>query len=290
MVFILDVGQDREALAAWRLLQTPGAEYALESFGIASDGGHQWWALLRFPLPCAENDPLVADADILAGHLVPKVHSSSAANSRIVDLPNCYAALDLTYLVALEVKCALMTRPHQPEPGKWKSELRSTHTSESHNAQILRQVQSLLDWGADRVGLLDIFAGPPAPGPNLSDGFPVMGLASQAASKHERVQEATSFIPPGSGYAAVQIGSILDAEEHVAGGTSLLRNVPAPFNPRLADPSVRSRRERLEVEVRRLLSGLSIPCIFGPLIRDYCKRCKRLGVFHSETECAAPQT
>jgi hypothetical protein len=297
--YIIDAGEEREPLAAWRLFTGGTPAQCLEHAGISWPAA---WCLLRVTKPAAlpgEDEAIFAgDIDVFVGRLSSEktitamspvermVHTFQhlGNGARFFPPEGDTLTFDLSYLVGMEVKCAYVG-VEETLQGK-RPVLKSLKASESKHWKLRTQLRSLLGLGFEKVFLLDVIGGIPSEAKTLDEVFAWTALScSTVDAKHQRLTDGFARDLP-IGHLEVTIGPERGYAENAGGFSRIGPKRIAPDNPLLADPVVAARRLRLVEHLKGVLNQAQSQIVHQiPVVLDRCPRCARVGVYHG-TDCS----
>jgi hypothetical protein len=288
--YLIDAGQEREALAAWRLLSGFHAAPVFENLGIPWPAG---WCLLRFetPLECnVGGDALVGDIDVLAGRLMSEPAISAMPENlrtllsfqfagRISRPAGMQLIPDFSYLIGIEVKCAYV-RAEALADGRRTPVVKSLKKSTGKHHKLKKQLEGLLGLGLDKVILLDVTAGIPSEATTIGEAVSWTALSAGAVDhQHERLIDGFAVDLP-IGHFEATFGPKLGTTEDVAGFFRGGLKRAAPDNPWRSRFDVASRRRTLVEHLQQILPTLVQGEPHIPVLLDQCPRCKRIGPYH----------
>lgn len=276
----------REPEAMRRLLRTPGlAESLFARLGLSSLS----WILIE--LPTQDLAGVAGEIDIIGGRLAfqdnayfeqltrqnqtlrpdwnPSLHPYLAAK-QIAEEGGLTWPPGTDYLVGLEVECAYFDGQR----------VRSDKSSRGKMANILKQIDRMVDLGLDRVALLDVIANQPQEGAGSNAWLAAAGRSHESLLSMMPVLRARLPQEHVSGQWVWPVGAVV-------GGNETQRGAGAPIELReaLANPSSTSpRRTRFSAALQTALTAAPHPTHF-PWVLEHCSQCSRI---HRFDECRKP--
>jgi len=282
---LVDAGDDREAIATYRIFSSKIGIQILEKLGISWPG---YWCILRTALNDAD-DGMKGELDVIAGRLspvptpeIPKALQNHA--SQISESPLTLAmatqtpivpwqaelsvTFDFSYLIGIEVKCGYvdvspLTNGKAPEAKGLKS-------GPGKLRDIQKQLRRAIDFGFDSVCFLEVIAGPPISTTSVADSIHSFSVSSSTADFHPNlgVGEALKDFPVS--HCKLVVSPTLLTTENVAGSFRFGFRKPPVENPELHEAAAMERRANLILKLRSIVQrAFASQQLFGaPVVID----------------------
>jgi hypothetical protein len=270
----------REPEAMRRLLRTPGlAESLFARLGLSALS----WLVIE--LPTSELAGIKGEIDIIGGRLAfqdityferltqeheslrpdwnPSWHPYMAAK-QIAEEGGLVWPPSADYLVGLEVECAYFDGER----------IRSDKSSRGNVANILKQIERMVDLGLDRIALLDVIANHPQDGEGSSAWLNAAGRSHTSLLAMKPVLSARLPKIHVSGHWVWPVGAVV-------GGSESRRGAGAPTELREALPNPKSssqKRSEFGSSLKAALAEAPSPTHF-PWVLEHCQACAKIHRF-----------